>query len=77
MLQNYTKKGSVVFKMTASKGMQTLKQGGSTYVTLEQWNEAFDVFMSIKVKVVKTKQEAVALTKQMVTYRRDINTLAK
>ena len=40
-------------------------------------NEAFDVFMSIKVEVAKTKQEAVALTKQLVTYRRDINTLAK
>jgi len=75
--QNYTKKGNVVFKMTVNKGMQALKQGGNTYVTLEQWNEAFDVFMSIKVEVAKTKQEAVALTKQMVTYRRDINTLAK
>jgi hypothetical protein len=75
--QNYTKKGNVVFKMTASKGMQALKQSGSTYVTLEQWNEAFDVFMAIRVEVAKTKQEAVALTKQMVTYRRDINSLAK
>ena len=43
--------------------MQALKQGGNTYVTLEQWNEAFDVFMSIKVEVAKTEQEAVALTK--------------
>jgi len=34
--QNYTKKGNVVFKMTVSKGMQALKQGGNTYVTLEQ-----------------------------------------
>ena len=40
-------------------------------------NEAFNVFMSIKVEVAKTKQEAVALIKQLVTYRRDINTLAK
>ena len=34
--ENYTKKGNVVFKMTVSKGMQALKQGGNTYVTMEQ-----------------------------------------
>mgnify|MGYP000951406791 CR=1 FL=1 len=75
--ENYTKKGNVVFKMTVSKGMQALKQGGNTYVTLEQWNEAFDVFMAIKVEVSKTRQEAVTLAKELITYRRDINTLAK
>ena len=35
------------------------------------------MFMAIRVEVAKTKQEAVALTKQMVTYGRDNNTLAK
>ena len=30
LLQNYTKKGNVVFKMTVNKDMQALKQGGNT-----------------------------------------------
>ena len=35
------------------------------------------MFMAIKVEVSKTRQEAVTLAKELITYRRDINTLAK
>jgi hypothetical protein len=75
--QNYTKKGSVVFKMSATKGMQALKQSTNTFVTLEQWNEAFAVYMSVRVETSKSKQEAVTMMKEMITYQRDINSLSK
>ena len=45
-------------------------------MTQGQWYKAYGVFMSITAEQARTKQEAVTLINQMITYRRTIYELA-
>ena len=75
--QNYSKGENLVLKATEKRGVQFVKQSGPRFVSIEQWNQAFVVYMSVYMETAKSAQEAIALSKQMLTYYRDINTLAK
>ena len=74
--QNYTKDPDTVYRITKD-GIKPAKQRASKYLTLEEWNEAFGIFKAIMVEKPDTAAEIVLLVKQLETYQRDINTLAR
>ena len=74
--QNYTKDPDTVYRITKD-GIKPAKQRASKYLTMEEWNEAFGIFKAIMVEKPDTAAEIVLLVKQLETYQRDINTLAR
>ena len=74
--QNYTKDPDTVYRITKD-GIKPAKQRQSKYLTLEEWNEAFGIFKAIMVEKPDTAADIVLLVKQLETYQRDINTLAR
>ena len=75
--QNYKKKNRVVLTTTTSNEVQLERPTSQKYLWIDQWNEAFLIYMSVYVEKAESAQEAKLLTKELLTYYRDINTLAK
>jgi hypothetical protein len=54
-----------------------MKESRIKYITLPQWNEAFSSYMSIYHSKASTVVESHNLLKEMLSYQRDINSLAR
>jgi len=68
---------SLVLTTTNSNSVKLARKTTTKHITLEQWNEAFLIYMATYVDSAKTAKEKGALIKDMLTYYRDINTMAK
>jgi len=75
--QNYNKEDHLILKASASKGVQIVKTTGPKFITLDQWNQAFMIYMAIYMETATTAKEAKLLNKQLLTYFSHINTLSK
>lgn len=74
--QNQVEEGTYDLKFS-KQGLQIVKPGGRKYLSLEQWNEAFAVYMAIYIRKADTADSAHLLLQQLLTYQRDIGNLAR
>ena len=72
-------KNDKIILVPASNGQLDLARPSSQkWLPIEQWNEAFLIYMSIYVqRAKKSPKQAHKLTQQLLTYYRDINKMAK
>ena len=68
---------SLVLTTSDSNSVKLARRTTTKHITLDQWNEAFIIYMATYVDSAKTAKEKGALIKEMLTYYRDINTMAK
>lgn len=69
-------KDDVVMKLS-DNGVRFAKARAVKFISIEQWNQAFSVYQSIYIETATTLAEAILLSKQLLTYQRDINTFAR
>ena len=74
--QNY-KNNQVVLTATSDHQVKFLKPNGPKYITLDQWNSAFLIYMSIYADKATTLSQSKLINRQLLTYYRDVNTMAK
>jgi hypothetical protein len=58
-------------------GLNLLRESKTKYITLDQWNQAFASYMAVYVSKAKTHIESYNLMLEMLTYQRDVNSLAR
>jgi hypothetical protein len=68
---------SLVLTTSNSNSVKLARRTTTKHITLDQWNEAFLIYMATYVDSAKTAKKKGALIKEMLTYYRDINTMAK
>ena len=70
------KKNNLVLKQVGGFVKQ-FQEETKKFVTIEQWNEAFEIYMSAYHATASTRERGHTLLLEMLTYKRDINNLAK
>ena len=64
---------------TSKKGesLSIVKEATPRFITLDQWNQAFASYISVYITKATTLKQSRNLTIEMLTYQRDVNSLAK
>ena len=66
-----------VLKKGLHESPKFVKNKPNRNITIAQWNEAFDIFISIHIECARTHSEVIKLTKALLTYRKEINNMKR
>ncbi len=79
LLPEFTKSEQHLVLTTSKNGehLKLLKESKDVRITLDQWNQAFAHYMAIYQSTTSTYDDLNALILGMLTYQRDVNSLAR
>ena len=66
---------SFVFAATHSNDVRILKRRQKKFINFQQWNRAYDVYMSIYIETATSRAAMSLLVKDMLTYRKEVESL--
>jgi hypothetical protein len=69
-------KNDLILK-NSDEGVRFVNARKRKYMSIENWNQAFGVYMSVYIETASSLAEAILLMKQMLTYQRNINLFAR
>jgi hypothetical protein len=72
-----TEDQTLVFKKSDDNSVRLVKESKHKFISLDQWNMAFASYMAVYHTKASTHKLCSNLLLEMLTYQRDINTLAK
>ena len=70
------KKNNLVLKQVGGF-IKQFQEETKKFITIDQWNEAFEIYMSAYHSTATTRDQGHSLMLEMLTYKRDVNKLAK
>ena len=66
---------SFVFAASHSNDVRILKRRQKKFINFQQWNRAYDVYMSIYIETATSPAAMSLLVKDMLTYRKEVESL--
>jgi hypothetical protein len=66
---------SFVFSATSSSDLKIYQRRQKRFITFQQWNIAYDVYMSVYIETALSRSDMSLLIKDMLTYRKEVEAL--